>query len=43
MIVEKQGRKGNWQCEQACIQSSSIIANAMRELNNVANSAPTLR
>ena len=43
MIVEKQGRHGNWQCEQACIQSSSIIANAMRELTNVANSAPTLR
>lgn len=40
MIIEKQDRRGNWQCEQACIQSSSIIAGALKQLHEVAN-APT--
>lgn len=42
MIIEKQDRRGNWQCEQACLQSSSIIANAMKEIQKIANSSPTL-
>lgn len=42
MIIEKQSRLGNWQCEQACLQASSIIADAVKKLHLTANSAPVL-
>jgi hypothetical protein len=38
MIITKQQRHGNWQCEQACLEAGGIIANAIKQIKSIANS-----
>lgn len=37
-IIEKQNRRGNWECENACLSSSEIVKEAIIKINQLANS-----
>lgn len=41
-IIERQDRRGNEQCEDACLHSSNIIADAIKKINDIASEPRTI-
>lgn len=39
-VIEKQNRRGNIECKDACLQTSSIMANALMEMKKLADGPP---